>query len=59
MRRCPEHLPWQRVVMADGSVSGGMYADMRRALLEAEDVVFLPDGRVDMALCGVTEFASV
>lgn len=51
MRRCPERLPWQRVVMADGSVMGGMYADMRRALLEAEGVTFLPDGRVDMKSC--------
>ena len=51
MRRCPEHLPWQRVVMADGSVTGGLYADMRKALLEAEGVAFLSDGRVDMGLC--------
>ena len=51
MRCCPEHLPWQRVVMADGSITGGVYADIRRSILEAEDVVFLPDGRVDMASC--------
>lgn len=51
MRCCPEHLPWQRVVMTDGSIAGGMHADLRRALLEAEDVVFLEDGRVDMTLC--------
>ena len=48
MRRCPEHLPWQRVVMSDGSITGGIYADMRKALLEGEGVVFLADGRVDM-----------
>ena len=48
MRYCPEELPWQRVVMADGSVTGGAYADIRRAILESEDVMFLPDGRVDM-----------
>ena len=52
MRLCPEHLPWQRVVMADGSVTGGVYAEIRRAALEAEGVIFLPDGRVDMKLCG-------
>jgi len=51
MRCCPEHLPWQRVVMADGSITGGLYADMRRSLLETEKVVFLPDGYVDMELC--------
>ena len=48
MRCCHEHLPWQRVVMADGSVTGGAFAAERRARLEAEGVVFLPDGRVDM-----------
>jgi len=55
MRVCPEHLPWQRVVMADGSVTGGVYADIRRALLEGEGVTFLPDGRVDMNACGWLE----
>ena len=53
MRHCPEHLPWQRVVMSDGSITGGVYADIRKALLESEGVAFLPDGRVDMKECGV------
>ena len=51
MRNCPDGLPWQRVVMADGSITGGMFANIRRAMLESEDVPFLPDGRVDMARC--------
>ncbi|MDR1131152.1 MAG: MGMT family protein [Oscillospiraceae bacterium] len=51
LRCCPDGLPWQRVVMKDGAIAGGICADMRRALLEAERVAFLPDGRVDMALC--------
>jgi len=51
MRHCPEGLPWQRVVMADGSVTGGDYAEMRRTILESEDIVFLPSGRVDMSVC--------
>ena len=50
MRFCPEHLPWQRVVMSDGAIAGGGYADIRRTMLEAEGVAFLRDGRVDMAL---------
>ena len=50
MAHCPEHLPWQRVVMKDGTVTGGDFAEMRRALLEAEGVTFLGDGRVDMRL---------
>ena len=51
MRYCPERLPWQRVVMADGSVTGGAYADIRKMLLESEGIVFLPDGRADMKVC--------
>ena len=51
MRCCPEGLPWQRVVMTDGSVTGGVYADIRKMLLETEGVAFLPDGRVDMERC--------
>ena len=51
MRCCPDNLPWQRVVMADGSITGGKYANIRKALLEAEGVIFLMDGRVDMRSC--------
>ncbi len=51
MRHCPDDLPWQRVVYADGGIAGGGYAALRRQLLEAEGVTFLPDGRVDMKRC--------
>ncbi len=51
MRNCPEHLPWQRVVKADGTIADGGHPEIRRALLEAEGVPFLPDGRVDMKRC--------
>lgn len=44
-------LPWQRVVRADGSIAGGGYAALRRALLEGEGIPFTADGRVDMARC--------
>jgi len=54
MRICPEDIPWQRVVMADGTVTGGDFAGIRKGMLEAEGVVFLPDGRVDMKECGIT-----
>ena len=50
MRNCPEELPWQRVVMADGTITGGAFADTRREMLESEGVDFLPDGRVDMKI---------
>lgn len=48
LRLCPDNFPWQRVVMLDGSITGGGYAPLRHAMLEEEGVVFLPDGRVDM-----------
>jgi methylated-DNA-protein-cysteine methyltransferase-like protein len=51
MRCCPDGLPWERVVMQDGTITGGICADMRRAVLETEGVAFLPDGRVDMDSC--------
>lgn len=51
MRFCPEYLPWQRVVMADGSIAGGGFPEIRKDMLENEGVPFLPDGRVDMAAC--------
>ena len=48
IRVCPDKLPWQRVVMQDGSIAGGSMPEIRRAMLEAEGVSFLADGRVDM-----------
>lgn len=51
MRCCPDGLPWQRVVLKDGTIAGGACADMRRTVLKSEGVAFLPDGRVNMDLC--------
>jgi methylated-DNA-protein-cysteine methyltransferase-like protein len=51
MRRCPERLPWHRVVMSDGAISGGEHAKLRRARLEGERVTFMADGRVNMKAC--------
>jgi methylated-DNA-protein-cysteine methyltransferase related protein len=51
LRVCPDALPWQRVVKADGTVAGGDFAAHRRGMLEAEGAPFLPDGRVDLAKC--------
>ena len=51
MRHCPEGLPWQRVVKADGSIAGGEYESLRRTLLEEEGIAFLIDGRVNMKEC--------
>jgi len=51
MRCCPDGLPWQRVVMADGTITGGVFADIRRSILGSEGVAFKHDGRVDMSTC--------
>ena len=51
MRYCPEGLPWQRVVMSNGSITGGVFAEIRRSILKSENITFLPDGRVDMNTC--------
>jgi len=57
MRHCPEHLPWQRVVKIDGAIADGVHAYVRKEMLKAEGVAFLPDGRVDMRSCGMVKFA--
>jgi methylated-DNA-protein-cysteine methyltransferase-like protein len=51
MRACPDGLPWHRVIKADGSIAGGDFAPVRKALLAQENVPFLPDGRVDLERC--------
>lgn len=52
----PGVIPCHRVVFRNGSICSG-YAfggpEVQRRLLEAEGVSFLPDGRVDMDLCGI------
>ena len=51
LRVCPDALPWQRVVMSDGTITGGAYAELRRELLIEEEVEVLPDGRVYKRAC--------
>jgi methylated-DNA-protein-cysteine methyltransferase-like protein len=47
MAAAPSAVAAHRVVNARGGVSGG-YSTQRRKKLEAEGVVFLPDGRIDL-----------
>ena len=50
----PGVIPCHRVVFRDGSLAPGFAfggAGAQRALLEAEGVPFLPDGRVDLPRC--------
>jgi methylated-DNA-protein-cysteine methyltransferase-like protein len=52
MHRCPEDLPWQRVVNASGGCSTDRLPDfpkgLQRALLEAEGVEFRANGTVNL-----------
>jgi methylated-DNA-protein-cysteine methyltransferase-like protein len=52
MARCPDDVPWWRVVYADGSMKGTPGADEQRARLAEEGVPFTADGRVDWARAG-------
>ncbi len=52
LHRCPEDVPWHRVVNAAGGFSTDRLPDMppglQQALLEGEGTVLGPDGRVDL-----------
>ena len=52
MARCPEGLPWWRVVHADGRMKGGPGSDEQLARLAEEGVPLRADGRVDWPRCG-------
>jgi methylated-DNA-protein-cysteine methyltransferase-like protein len=51
MNQCPEDIPWQRVVNAEGGISTEKLhepPDLQRRLLEAEGIRFGTDGKVPM-----------
>ncbi|MBV8716475.1 MAG: MGMT family protein [Chloroflexi bacterium] len=48
MAICPESVPYQRVINARGQISSGGDVNKRRTALEADGVIFLQDGRVDL-----------
>ena len=49
LRAAPAGLPWYRVVNARGGIStDGDNPGRQRALLVAEGVRFVPDGRIDL-----------
>ncbi len=52
MARCPDDVPWQRVINAKGEISPRPGAEHQRRLLEAEGVVFDARGRVDLGRFG-------
>lgn len=54
MAACPENVPWQRVVNAQGKISlpGGGGMGRQRQLLEAEGIVFDSRERIDLKTFG-------
>lgn len=52
MAACPEGIPWQRVVNAQGKVSQRPGADVQRLLLESEGVIFDEKDRIDLKKYG-------
>jgi methylated-DNA-protein-cysteine methyltransferase-like protein len=52
MVKCPQDVPWQRVINSKGEVSPRPGADEQRHLLEEEGVEFDARGRVDLVRFG-------
>ncbi|MBN2147454.1 MAG: MGMT family protein [Anaerolineales bacterium] len=53
MARCPEDVPWQRVVNAQGKISlPGQGGQVQQELLEAEGVEFDARGRINLKRYG-------
>lgn len=50
MSKCPEQLPWHRIVNRKGELMHG-WEEMHRRLLEADGVTFLENGNIDMKKC--------
>jgi methylated-DNA-protein-cysteine methyltransferase related protein len=48
MAACPDDVPWQRVINAQGKISLRQAANRQRELLEAEGVIFDGRQRVDL-----------
>jgi methylated-DNA-protein-cysteine methyltransferase-like protein len=54
MANCPEGVPWQRVVNAQGKISlrPGQGSSQQRELLEAEGIEFDDRDRIDLQIYG-------
>jgi methylated-DNA-protein-cysteine methyltransferase-like protein len=52
LHRCPDDVPWQRVVNASGGISTDRLPDfpkgLQRSMLEAEGVTFRANGTLDL-----------
>jgi methylated-DNA-protein-cysteine methyltransferase related protein len=52
MAKCPEDVPWQRVINSKGEISLRPGAEEQRRLLEEEGVQFNERGRIDLKIFG-------
>jgi methylated-DNA-protein-cysteine methyltransferase-like protein len=52
MAKCPDEVPWQRVINSKGEISIRPGAEEQRRLLEEEGVEFNAHGRVDLERFG-------
>jgi len=52
MAACPNDVPWQRVINAQGKISARHSANTQRRLLEQEGVIFDAKERVDLKKFG-------
>ena len=52
MAKCPDDVPWQRVVNSKGEISPRPGADEQRRLLEEEGIEFDARGRIDLSRFG-------
>ena len=52
MAKCPEDVPWQRVINSKGEISLRPGAEEQRSLLEEEGVQFNEHSRIDLQVFG-------
>ncbi len=52
MAKCPEDVPWQRVINSKGEISPRPGAEHQRQLLEEEGVAFNESSRIDLKIFG-------
>jgi methylated-DNA-protein-cysteine methyltransferase-like protein len=52
MAQCPDDVPWQRVINAQGKISPRPGAEKQRQILEQEGVEFKENGSVDLKRFG-------
>jgi methylated-DNA-protein-cysteine methyltransferase related protein len=54
LHRCPDDVPWQRVVNSSGGCSTDRLPDfpsgLQRAILESEGIEFRPSGTIDLEI---------